>query len=341
MLHKKMLRKHSIVQRLGWRSMTGRDLCLHVHRHVGSTFLLYYKRKRDIECYKSYIGRLFHHSHEDSLFMKGILLAGIDGRFSCLNRWETYDEFMFHRTCIFLAHLISENHYWDIYRPAKMGFPEFKCTCPIIKNHLLIEGRYLNLHCLRTWTGTPGGRLRPPLEADGEYDISLWAYSVGIDGPLSDDFLLPRRFFSTTTNKTTHKTTIAVIMYFLPSIVINAWVQNPTSYLYHIITHHVNITRSPGLCNIHKYASMSRVSISLTVTTLTYTTFTSLPNYYRGQSHRSIFLQSRDQHIHRLVGRRTHDWWTSQYSSSTLFSRRHRPIRQNYYEYYISYVHIY
>jgi hypothetical protein len=167
-LHKKMLRKHSIVQRLGCRSMTGRDLGLHVHRNVGSTVLLYYNRKRDTGCYMSYIGRLFNHPHEDSLFMRGILRAGIDGCFSCFNGWEMYDDFKFHRPCVFQAHLIAGSHYWDPYRRARSSFPEFKCKCPIIKNYLMIQGPYLQPQCLRSGNGTTGGRLCPPLEPDRE-----------------------------------------------------------------------------------------------------------------------------------------------------------------------------
>jgi hypothetical protein len=46
--------------------------------------------------------------------MRGILRAGIDGGISCLNGWEMYDDFPFHRPCIFQAHFL---------RKATIGIP--------------------------------------------------------------------------------------------------------------------------------------------------------------------------------------------------------------------------
>jgi hypothetical protein len=83
----------------------------------------------------SYIGKLFNNSNEDSLFMRGILRAGMDGGCSCPNGWKMYDNFLFHRPCIFEAHLIAESHYWGTYRRVKSDFPEFQCACPIINNN--------------------------------------------------------------------------------------------------------------------------------------------------------------------------------------------------------------
>jgi hypothetical protein len=64
-----------------------------------------------------------------------------------------------------------------------MGYPEFKCTCPVITKHVRIEGPYLNLRCLRTGNGTAGGRLWPTAEPDRDY-ITWWASFMGTDGPL-------------------------------------------------------------------------------------------------------------------------------------------------------------
>ena len=68
----------SIVQRLCYRSVTGHDLGLHVHRYTARTISLFYKSTRDTGCYTSYIERRFLHSRDDSIFMRGLLNNGLD-----------------------------------------------------------------------------------------------------------------------------------------------------------------------------------------------------------------------------------------------------------------------
>ena len=50
-------------------------------------------------------------------------------------------------------------HFWTPYQRHKMGFSTFKCRFPGIKNCLTLDGPHMNPFCLRTGTGTTGGRL--------------------------------------------------------------------------------------------------------------------------------------------------------------------------------------
>jgi hypothetical protein len=113
-------KRSSTVQRLSCRLMTARGIGLHIHRHVDSTIILYYNRKRDASCYKSYIGNIFRHYLYDILFIRGLLYDGIDGGCACFNRYHTHRVY---------RHLLPESHFWDPYRHPNMGFPGLKFTC--------------------------------------------------------------------------------------------------------------------------------------------------------------------------------------------------------------------
>ena len=147
----------SIVERLGYRSVTGYDLRLHFHRHSATTNFLFLNTTRDTGCCRSYIGSRSLHSRDDTLFMKGLLHGGLNGGVSVLNCWELNEEIEYRRPCIFLGRLISESQSWSTYQRCKMGFPEFICRCPVIKNALILPGPHMCFCCLRTGTGTTGG----------------------------------------------------------------------------------------------------------------------------------------------------------------------------------------
>jgi hypothetical protein len=137
---------------------------------------------------------------------------------------------------------------------------------------------------------------------------------MGIDGPLINDFPLPRSTFVQLPIKQHIKQPLLSWLFFLLSS--SMYVSKTQSLIpitsspSGVTTHHVNVTWSLGLqypsirLHVSRQYEPDRHIVNLHSLHI-------LSNYFRGQSHRTVFIQSRGQHLHRLVRCRPHDWWTS------------------------------
>ena len=137
----------SIVQRLNNRSISGRDLGIHLHKYNGQVLLLLWKDKIHKQCYTHVLERKFLEVPEYTLLQNHIYHSGFPGALTCLSMWIP-SKWNF-PPCPFLVsgptrHILAKRYPFSSL--ASTYYPN--CKCPEISGYYDKTTTVVSIFCI-------------------------------------------------------------------------------------------------------------------------------------------------------------------------------------------------